>query len=200
MSEIEFRKLRGAELEAALDDLAQLRITVFHAWPYLYEGDKDYERNYLSKFAASPGAVIIGAYDGDKLVGAATGAPLADHFDDFAEPFLRAGHKAEDFFYFGESVLLPEYRGRGIGVRFFKEREKAAREEGFNRVVFCGVVRPDDHQMRPADYVPLDNFWRNRGYEKMDGVVCDFPWRDIGDTEETRKPMQFWTRTLPEEG
>lgn len=197
MAEIALRKLTGADLEAALVDLAQLRITVFRQWPYLYEGDKDYERRYLSRFAASPGAVIIGAHDGDRLIGAATAAPLADHFDDFAEPFLRQGYRAEDFFYFGESVLLADYRGRGIGVRFFKEREAAAREEGFDRVVFCGVIRPDDHPMRPAAYVPLDNFWRNRGYEKMKGVVCDFPWRDIGDRHETRKPMQFWTRTLP---
>lgn len=196
MAEIALRTLTGAALSEALDDLAHLRITVFHEWPYLYEGDMEYERNYLAKFAASKGAVIIGAYDGDRLVGAATAAPLADHFDDFAEPFLKHGLKAEEFFYFGESVLLPEYRGHGIGVRFFEEREKAARAEGFERIVFCGVIRPDDHPMRPADYVPLDTFWRNRGYEKMDGLVCDFPWRDIGDTEETRKPMQFWTRTL----
>lgn len=196
MAEIVVRTLTGAALADALDDLARLRITVFHEWPYLYEGDMEYERNYLAKFAASKGAVIIGAYDGDRLVGAATAAPLADHFDDFAEPFLKHGLKAEDFFYFGESVLLPEYRGHGIGVRFFEEREKAARAEGFDRIVFCGVIRPADHPMRPADYAPLDTFWRNRGYEKMDGLICDFPWRDIGDEVETRKPMQFWTRTL----
>ncbi len=82
-------------------------------------------------------------------------------------------------------------------MRFFRERENAAREKSFDRIVFCGVIRPDDHPMRPADYVPLDNFWRKRGYEKMKRVVCDFPWRDIGNAEETRKPMQFWTRTLP---
>ncbi|MCY6379597.1 GNAT family N-acetyltransferase [Hoeflea prorocentri] len=200
MTEITLRTLTGAALTDALDDLAHLRITVFHEWPYLYEGDMDYERNYLAKFAGSKGAVIIGAYDGDRLVGAATAAPLADHFDDFAGPFSKHGLKAEDFFYFGESVLLPEYRGHGIGVRFFEEREKAAQAEGFDRIVFCGVMRPDDHPMRPADYVPLDTFWRNRGYEKMDGIVCDFPWRDIGDGEETRKPMQFWSRTLAEDG
>ena len=197
MAEIRFCTLRGRDLQAALDALARLRITVFRDWPYLYEGDLDYERKYLSRFAGAKGAVIIGAYDGDRLVGAATAAPLADHFDDFAEPFLAQGLKAEDFFYFGESVLLPEYRGQGIGVRFFSEREAAARREGFDQVVFCGVIRPDDHPRRPADHVPLDGFWRNRGYEKMDGVVCAFPWRDIGDAAETRKPMQFWVRRLP---
>jgi GNAT superfamily N-acetyltransferase len=129
VTEIVFRTLAGDDLQAALDDLARLRITVFHEWPNLYQGDLAYERNYLSRFAASRGAVIIGAYDGDRRVGAATAAPLADHFDDFAEPFEKRGLKADDFFYFCESVLLPEYRGRGIGVRFFKERDVGDAEE-----------------------------------------------------------------------
>lgn len=197
MSEVLLRKLTGTALKSKLDDLAGLRITVFREWPYLYDGDLDYERRYLSKFAASENAVIIGAFDGDGLVGAATAAPLADHFDDFAVPFKKAGLTPEQFFYFGESVLLAIYRGRGIGARFFEEREAAARKAGFCRIVFCGVVRPDDHPLRPAAYVPLDGFWRNRGYQRMEGMVCDFSWRDIGDAGETPKPMQFWMRDLP---
>ena len=39
--------LTGEALDAALDDVAKLRIKVFRAWPYLYDGDLDYERNYL---------------------------------------------------------------------------------------------------------------------------------------------------------
>ncbi|MCR9135740.1 MAG: GNAT family N-acetyltransferase [Alphaproteobacteria bacterium] len=196
MNSVTLRTLTGDALKAALDDLAMLRITVFREWPYLYEGDLDYERRYLSKFAASDGAVIIGAFDGDRLVGAATGAPLIDHFDDFAEPFQKAGLLPEHYFYFGESVLLADYRGQGIGVRFFTEREVAARRNGFDRVVFCGVIRPDDHPSRSANYVPLDGFWRNRGYRPMPGMICEFSWRDIGDAHETPKPMQFWTREL----
>jgi len=193
---VTLRTLSGEALAERLDDLAGLRITVFHEWPYLYDGDADYERRYLSKFAASEGAVVIGAFDGEMLVGAATAAPLADHFDEFAAPFVKAGLKPERYFYFGESVLLPAYRGRGIGVRFFEEREAAARRGGFDRVVFCGVIRPDDHPSRPADYVPLDGFWRNRGYRPMPGMTCTFSWRDIGEAKETSKPMQFWTREL----
>lgn len=196
MSKIDLARLTGDDMTAVLGDLAQLRITVFREWPYLYDGDFDYERKYLTKFAASEGAVIIGASDADQLVGAATAAPLSDHFDDFAEPFRQAGLDPQHYFYFGESVLLQPYRGQGIGVRFFEEREAAAKAAGYERVAFCGVVRPGDHPSKPADYVPLDQFWRNRGYQPMEGITCEFPWRDIGDQHETPKRMQFWSRHL----
>jgi GNAT superfamily N-acetyltransferase len=39
-------------------------------------------------------------------------------------------------FYFGESVLLSQYRGQGVGVRFFEEREKAARDHGYSQTAF----------------------------------------------------------------
>ncbi|MDF1778723.1 MAG: GNAT family N-acetyltransferase [Rhizobiaceae bacterium] len=196
MADIRLRRLQGALLQDALEDLASLRLTVFREWPYLYDGDARYERDYIGRFAASPGAVIIGAYQGDQMVGAATGAPLKDHFDEFAAPLVEAGYRAEDLFYFGESVLLETFRGRGIGVGFFIEREKAALEAGFDRVVFCSVIRPPDHPMRPHDYVPLDSFWRRRGYRPLQGVIAQFPWKDIGAPGETQKPMQFWMKSI----
>ena len=193
---VEVRRLSRREAEAAFDDLARLRIEVFRDFPYLYEGDFDYERRYLATFMASPGAVVIGALDGDALVGAATAAPLSDHFDEFAAPFAAAGLDVADFFYFGESVLKAGYRGRGIGVRFFEEREKAARQAGFSRCVFSAVLRPADHPSRPVGYVPLDRFWTRRGYARVDGLTTGFSWRDLGAAEETVKPMEFWRKTL----
>ena len=106
-----------------------MRIVVFRAFPYLYDGDFAYERRYLKTYMESPGAVVVGAYEGRQLVGAATGSPLADHFSEFSEPFAKAGLAPEQYFYFGESVLLPAFRGRGVGVRFFDEREQAAQEK-----------------------------------------------------------------------
>ena len=38
------RVLTGDDLAAALPDVARLRIDVFRDWPYLYDGDADYER------------------------------------------------------------------------------------------------------------------------------------------------------------
>lgn len=190
------RRLSHAEARAAFDDLAQLRIEVFREFPYLYEGDIDYERGYLATYMQSPGAVIIGAFDGSHLIGAATASPLADHFEEFAEPFAAKGLDVSEFFYFGESVLKRGWRGRGIGVRFFEEREKAAREAGFLRCVFSAVIRPSTHRARPQDYVPLDGFWTRRGYARIEGLATSFSWPDIGEKENSTKPMEFWHKEL----
>ena len=191
------RPLARDEIAACLPALARLRIAVFRAWPYLYDGDAAYEASYLAAYAQNPGAVVIGAFDGDTMVGAATASPLTAHHDEFAAPLAAAGFDPTAFFYFGESVLMPAYRGTGIGVRFFAERERAAREQGFERTLFSAVIRPDDHPMKPAQYVPLDSFWRKRGYAPIDGLTTRFSWRDIGDADETDKPMAFWHKRLP---
>jgi hypothetical protein len=41
---IDIRRLTGEAPKAALDDLAGLRIAVFRAWPYLYEGTRVYTK------------------------------------------------------------------------------------------------------------------------------------------------------------
>ena len=128
------RPLTGAALEAALDDVARLRIEVFRAWPYLYDGDLDYERKYLQSYRDSDKAIVVGAFDGDRLIGASTGAPLTDHADDFAAAFEGTGLDLSQIFYCAESVLLPDYRGQGVGHKFFDLREAHARRLGFSQM------------------------------------------------------------------
>lgn len=189
--------LTGTAFADALPDLARLRMTVFRDWPYLYDGTLEYEQGYLRKFSESPGAVIVAASDGPRIVGAATASPMVGHADAFAEPFRARGYDVSRIFYFGESVLLREYRGRGIGHAFFDRREAHARSlGGYTHTTFCAVVRPPDHPMKPLDYVPLDAFWQRRGYTRMEGLVGHYAWWDIGDAEETAKPMQFWMKAL----
>ncbi|MEM6490677.1 MAG: GNAT family N-acetyltransferase [Pseudomonadota bacterium] len=188
--------LADAALAAALPDLADLRISVFRSFPYLYDGDRAYETRYLDAYARSAGAVVIGAFDGNRLVGAATAAPLEDHLDAFAGLADRLAVSPTEIFYFGESVLDPAYRGRGVGHAFFDAREAAARAAGRGVAAFCAVIRPDDHPARPRDHQPLDGFWRRRGYAPIDGFTAPMAWRDLGETQETEKPMRFWTRRL----
>ncbi|WP_439110199.1 GNAT family N-acetyltransferase [Lentibacter sp.] len=192
---MELRALTGDTLAAALDDVARLRIEVFAAYPYLYDGDLAYERRYLEPYRAQD-AIVVGAFEGAELVGAATGMPLAAHADDFAVAFEGTGIALEDVFYCAESVLLPEYRGQGIGHAFFEYRESHARRLGFDHAAFCAVLRPEDHPMKPEGYRPLDAFWRARGYAPLDGITAQFGWRDIGEEAESLKRLQVWMRAL----
>ena len=188
--------LHGDAMRARLDDLARLRIELFRAWPYLYKGSLDYERQYLSRYAEAKTGTLIIAQDEGRIVGASTALGL-DEEDEFVQaPFAAAGMDMRRIFYFGESVLQPPYRGQGIGVRFFQEREAAARRHGYGVSAFCAVSRPADHPARPKDYMPLDGFWSRRGYTKRPDLVAKFSWRDIGERDESDKPMIYWIKTL----
>lgn len=194
---IEVRSLTGDDIKSVLPELARLRIIVFRDWPYLYDGTLAYEEQYLAKFASAKGAVCVIARDGDQIVGASTGAPMIEHADEFAEPFKAAGYDISKIFYCGESVLLTSHRGHGIGHAFFDHREAQARKlGGFTRSTFCRVVRTDDHPLKPKNYVPLDGFWRKRGYQPVEGIIATYSWKDIDQDHETEKKMQFWMKAL----
>ena len=190
------RPLTGGEIEAAIDDLARLRIEVFAAYPYLYDGDAAYEAEYLREFVAAPDAVLVAAFDNARIVGAATASPMHANKPEFRTPFEARGIDTARLFYFGESVLLPGYRGRGIGHAFFDHREAHARACGATATHFAAVIRPDDHLEKPVGYVPLDAFWRKRGYAPLPGFITELAWKEHGEESESLKPMQYWLHQL----
>lgn len=196
MSHVEIRPVTGFAVEPWLDELAELRIEVFRDFPYLYEGNRDYERRYLDRYAQSDRSVFVLALEFNRLVGAATALPLLEADEEFQAPFRQLGAELGSVFYFGESVLLKPYRGEGVGHRFFDLREQYAADFGFLHTAFCAVQRPDDHPLRPDDYRPLDDFWRGRGYFPQNQLVAHFDWTDVGDAAPSRKAMQFWLHSL----
>jgi len=180
-----------------LPSLAHLRVTVFRDWPYLYDGNEGYESTYLQTYIKSPAAGVAVVRDGDEVVGASTCLPLPDADENVRAAFDAAGLNQEDFFYFGESVLLPAYRGRGIGVRFFELREARARESGRARYcTFCAVQRPANHPLRPPGTRGLEEFWAHRGYTQRPGLAAHMSWKDIDEAEESPKALVFWMKSL----
>lgn len=188
---------RGPALAPHLDALGRLRIAVFREYPYLYDGDLDYEREYLRVYLESPRSQVTLAFHGAEVVGATTCLPLADEGPEFQAPFLTAGIAVDSVCYFGESILLPAYRGQGAGKAFFQRREAhAAALPGISLAAFCAVDRPEDHPSRPPGYRPLDAFWSRLGYRRQPGMRCEFRWKEIGDPEESPKSLTFWTKAL----
>lgn len=192
------RSLVGSQIHDYLDGLADLRIQVFRKWPYLYKGDAEYEKRYLSTFAESEGALLVAAFADERLVGASTALPLEHEHEELREPLENAEGlpSAESWYYLAESVLLPEHRGQGAGRRFFEEREAHARELGFAHTCFAAVQRKPDDPRRPEDYLELDPFWRRLGYQPHDDLVAHLAWQEVGEAEETPKPLKFWLKHL----
>lgn len=196
---IRIRTVTGAGVLPYVDDLARLRIEVFREFPYLYDGDTEYERTYLRNYSCSPRSVFVLAERDGEVVGVSTAVPLSDEKDEVQRPFRQAGLDPSRVFYFGESVLRRTCRGLGVGWRFMREREQYARScGGFTRVSFCAVERPVDHPARPASFRPLDAFWERCGFRKQPHLQTLFSWRDLGDSRETAKPMVFWVKVLDE--
>ncbi len=194
---VEIRCYNGLAIEPWLGHLAALRIAVFRDWPYLYDGDEEYEAEYLKTYLRSPRSVAVLAFDGDMVVGASTGLPLADESDEFTEPFTHTSIPITDVFYCGESVLLPAYRGKGIGHRFFDEREAHARSYGdYGWTAFCAVDREPSHPRRPAFHRGNEAFWNKRGYRPRPELRARLPWREIGQDGETDHTLTFWLRPL----
>lgn len=193
---IEIRRARGDEIVPFLGDLARLRIGLFRAYPYLYDGDPAYEERYLKTYAETPQSIVLLALAGDVVVGASTGTALATETAEVRAPFEAREIDVDSVFYCGESLIDPAYRGRGVYARFLAGREGFAREAGFATCAFCAVDRGDAHPARPPGYRPLDPIWRRAGYERRADLVTTYRWKDVGDDVETGKPMIFWLKPL----
>lgn len=194
---ISYLHLSGEAVEARLEELGKLRISVFLEYPYLYEGTLDYEREYLQTYVRCPDSLVVLAMDEDKAVGATTCIPMLNAEPEFQAPFLASGAILFEYCYFGESILLPEYRGQGIGKEFMKRREAHARNmNGVKFSTFCAVNRAADDPRRPSGYQPLDEFWTRQGYQKHPELRAEFRWKEIGDEVETPKEMIFWIKDL----
>lgn len=193
--DIRIERCSGAALAQYIPELARLRIEVFCDFPYLYDGNYDYEEKYLQTYIDTPDSVIVLAFDGDKVVGASTALPMRYETDELKKPFLENNYNLDDVFYCSESVLNKAYRGLGLGVQFFEQREAHAEDlGGFKTITFCCVERPLDHPRRPTDYVPLDVFWNKRGYFKHPEIKTTYVWKDLDEREESAKPMTFWLK------
>lgn len=68
--------IRGPEIENHIDDLGRFRIEIFREYPYLYDGNIEFERVYLSPYSRNPESLLLILQDAHGIIGACTGTPL----------------------------------------------------------------------------------------------------------------------------
>ena len=176
--------------------VTRLRLKVLREWPGLYAGDEAHALQALAPCVASWRSVAVLVFDGAELVGASTGLPLADEHQAIRGPFQAGGIDPARVFLFRDSVLLPAWRGRGLGHRFFDERESHARGlGGFDHTAFLAVDRPADHPRRPPFGRDREAFWRKRGYAPCEAVKVSMPWPESGEGE-VMHTLTAWLRPL----
>lgn len=189
------RLLTGAAITGVLDDLAALRLDIFLEYPYLYRGRREDELAYLTTYAEKPGACVILAADGAKVIGAATGMPLVQEDARLQDAFA-GKFPLDEIYYVGELLLRPAYRNGGLGQKLLTQLESYVLSLGRFRQLTCATVeRPADHPLRPSEFIPITRFLARTGFVRLPGVITHFTWREP-DGIKRDHPMQFWLKEL----
>ncbi|MDO9080319.1 MAG: GNAT family N-acetyltransferase [Desulfuromonadales bacterium] len=188
--------LTGTAIAEVRDEVATLRLEIFREYPYLYQGRREDERNYLGTYAEAPDACVILAYEGDAVIGAVAGMPLIHEDAQMLDAFVGTALPLDEAYYVGELLLRPAYRNGGLGQKLLARLESHIRSLGRYRTLTCATVeRPDDHPLRPRDYIPITRFLAHTGFSRLPGVTTHFMWRET-DGIVRDHPIQFWGKEL----
>lgn len=195
MTDIHVRAFTGSSLKPYLHAIAKLRMEVFKEYPYFETPDLDREIHYLKHISTCKETIGVLIFDGTTLVGVSLGCPLAIEDPLFLTPFNERHLDISSYFYFGDSALLKEYRGRGIGHHFFDAREAhVAHYKKYKHICFS-VPNCPDHK-RPQECFPLDDFWRRRGYHHHPEMHCHLLWQDVEEGKPAERTLTYWIKDL----
>ena len=195
MSKISISILTGSQISQHIEAIAQLRIDIFKEYPYLYDGNLEYEIRYLKKFMDTPDSMIVILNNSAHIVGAITGLPLKYEDDIIKEPWLKQHKPLDKVYYFSEILIYSDYRGKGLGRELFEAAEATARDFSvYDCFSLATVIRADNHPSKPADYKALDNFWIHHGYHKDETLIFQIPWKEIDKADISSKPLLFWIK------
>jgi len=190
------RLLTGKAVADHLDALASLRLDIFQEYPYLYRGRREDELAYLASYAEKPGGCVILSEDDGTVIGAATGMPLIQEDAALRAPFAATSFPLDAIYYVGELLFRSAYRSCGLGQRLLSQMEEHILSLGAFRKIVCATVeRPDDHPMRPHDFIPITRFLARTGFVRLDGMTTHFTWFEI-DGVSRDHTMQLWMKDL----
>jgi|SRR5579862_3226096 len=197
MTDIHVRSFTGPHLKTYLHSIAKLLAEVFREYPYHQETNMEQQIKHIKDAAAHKESIAVLIFDNTTLVGASIGVPLVAESKEIQTPFLEQQLPIQNYYFFSASVLLKPYRGRGIGHHFFDVREAHVLHfKKYSHICFCSPLRPEPDPERPEDFLPLDDFWRKRGYIHHPDMQCHLPWTPVNTQHSETKTMTFWLKHL----
>ena len=179
-----FAVLRGAQIEPYIRQIVDLHLAVFKELPYLYDGTVEEYWPVIKLYADSAEGIACLLFDGETLVGAATGAPLNAMPKAYQTPFQGP---IGEIFYLGEEVLLGGYRGQHYGAQLYHQFVRAI-PGSFKTIAFCRIEESADP--------PFNAVLRKHGFVEQKDKVVEFLWRNVGSKEEIPHKMVYWIKDL----
>jgi len=194
---INIQTYSGESLAVEIGALVDFRLRYFREFPYLYVGAEEGEREHIAEYTTNPTARLVITRDGERIIGVAIGTMLFTETEilcQAGEPLQQLGIVPELSYYFGEMILVPEERSKGIGKQMLEALKNAGQEQGATRFCFLSVTRESNDVRRPAGYVDSDVIFRKFGFEKTD-VFVTFEWKTVqsdGSIEKVANQLDLW--------
>ncbi len=197
MTDIHVRSFSGAGIKPYIHSIAKLRCEVLRDYPYFEEPDLPGTTQYLKTISSCKEALAVLIFDNTTLVGVSLGYPCALEQSELHRLLKEKELPLQAFYFFGESVLLKPYRGRGIGHHFFDAREAhVAHLPTFKHILFCTPSQIESTTGRPSDFVPLHDFWRKRGYVHHPEMHILLPRKRMGEELPQELSLTCWIKDL----
>jgi GNAT superfamily N-acetyltransferase len=194
--DISERLLKGSQIQDYLEQIAQLRLTIFKEYPYLYDGGLKDELVYLQHYTNHAEATAIITSCGNELAGAVTAIPLQYESEEITSPLASMQYPVECTIYIGELLFYPDYRNKGLGTRLLSGIEQHFHsQKNYEYLTSATVNRAEDHLCRPEGYVPIERFLQRNQFAKMPGVTTHITWKEIDGVHRDHE-MQFWIKAL----
>jgi GNAT superfamily N-acetyltransferase len=190
--------ITGDAVEQFLPFVATQAITTFSQYPYLYCGNYEEEINIRTPFVKFKETAIAIAYYKEAPVGFLTGYKFTvfdSHFIGSINLFRHAGLNPEEYYYFGEIIIIPEHRGNQLSTKLFTVLENYAQNLGYKAA--CIVTEEhESHPLRPNNYKSLKPLWNFLGYQKTSLIIYS-SWQTYqpdGSVIEEEHPLTYWIK------
>jgi len=193
--------LIGKNASEYIEYVSHLRINIFKEYPYLYQGDLEYEKKYVADYTLHNQAMIAIAKIDGLIAGISTGIPVISDSkiaQDVKEIFTKQKTEAEKYYYYGEIMILPEFRGKGLATKLYSAQDKIIKEWGFEHACILTVIRENDHPLKPKCYNSPNSLWKHLGFFQT-GYKTNLHWQTIqsdGNSNDASNTLELWSKKI----